>query len=321
MTMRAFTGLASQPYQKDGPVRFYKYQALGNDYLLVEARDLKKPLTREAIQLICDRHYGVGSDGLLVLQPDRPAGCFSLQIFNPDGSWVEKSGNGLRIFSRYLWDQGAVTEEPFQVETAAGRVTCRVFDSGRQVAVDIGPAIFKSSLIPVAGPTREVLRESLKIGDETVVVSAVSMGNPHCVVHREHVSADEAKRLGPLIENHPLFPKRTNVQFMEILDAENIKMEIWERGAGYTLASGTSSCAVSAVAHRLNICGCNVIVHMPGGSLSIEIGEGYQMRLTGPVERVAQGRLADEFLEDLGQQGPVRGDVQVKGDEGSSWQP
>ena len=277
-------------------MRFVKYQALGNDYLVMESEELAVPLTVSQIELICNRHYGVGSDGILLRQPDKDDGTFSLQIFNPDGSWVEKSGNGLRIFSRYLWDRGVVTDQPFRVETPGGTVTCRVQEKGKLVVVDMGQAIFDSGRIPVSGPTREILRESLEIEGEPLEISAVSMGNPHCVVHRDCPSESETRRLGPLIETHDIFPKRTNVQFMKVLDRENIRIEIWERGAGYTLASGTSSCAVCAVAHRLGLCGDKVTVHMPGGELLVEMGEGYQMRLTGPVGRVAEGLLDQEMV-------------------------
>jgi diaminopimelate epimerase len=277
-------------------MRFSKYQALGNDYLVMESEELAAPLTAPQIELICSRHYGVGSDGILLRQPDKDDGTFSLQIFNPDGSWVEKSGNGLRIFSRYLWDQGAVADKPFRVETPGGTVTCQVQAKGKLVVVDMGQAIFDSDRIPVSGPAREILRESLEIRGERLEISSVSMGNPHCVVHRDDPSEIEARRLGPLIEIHALFPMRTNVQFMKVLDRENIRIEIWERGAGYTLASGTSSCAVCAVAHRLGLCGDKVTVHMSGGELHIEIGEDYQMRLTGPVGRVAEGLLDEEVV-------------------------
>jgi len=277
-------------------MRFVKYQALGNDYLVMESEELAAPLTVSQIELICNRHYGVGSDGILLRQPDKDDGTFSLQIFNPDGSWVEKSGNGLRIFSRYLWDRGVVTDQPFRVETPGGTVTCRVQEKGKLVVVDMGQAIFNSGRIPVSGPTREILRESLEIKGEPLEISAVSMGNPHCVVHRDCPSESEARRLGPLIETHDIFPKRTNVQFMKVLDRENIRIEIWERGAGYTLSSGTSSCAVCAVAHRLGLCGDKVTVHMPGGELRVEMGEGYQIRLKGAVGRVAEGLLDQEMV-------------------------
>jgi diaminopimelate epimerase len=158
----------------------------------------------------------------------------------------------------------------------------------------MGQAIFDSVRIPVAGPPRDILREALEISGRTLEVSAVSMGNPHCVVHCDHVSEEEAKALGSLVENHRLFPSRTNVQFMEILDRKNIKIEIWERGAGYTLASGTSSCAVSAVAHRLDLCDDSVTVQMPGGELLIEIGDGFQMRLTGTVGKVMEAEVGEE---------------------------
>ena len=277
-------------------MRFAKYQALGNDYIVVEEKELYGPLTPGQIRRICDRHYGVGSDGILLSQPESKGGNFSLRIFNPDGTEAEKSGNGLRIFSRHLWDEGVVNEAPFRVETPGGTVTCRILAGGAQVAVDMGSAIFDSARIPVAGPPREVLQELLGIAGKTLEISAVSMGNPHCIVHREHVSEEEAKSIGTLVENHQLFPKRTNVQFMEVLDRENIKIEIWERGVGYTLASGTSSCAASAVARRLGLCASQVTLHMPGGEIKIEIGDGYEMRMTGPVGRVFEGEVEEELL-------------------------
>jgi diaminopimelate epimerase len=267
-------------------MRLVKYQGLGNDYLVTEAGEVEGFLTPEAIRRICDRHYGVGSDGIIVRQSRPGGGAFSIHIYNPDGSWVEKSGNGLRIFSRYLWDRGEVGEEPFEVDTPGGTVTCRVLDEGGSVMVQMGRAVFESDKIPVAGAPREVLREPVQVADQRLVISSVSMGNPHCVVHQDRVCEKEAKKLGPHIEHHPLFPKRTNVQFMEILDRRNIKIEIWERGAGYTLASGTSSCAVCAVAHRLVLCDTEVTVHMPGGKLQVEVRKGFQMYLQGPVGKV-----------------------------------
>lgn len=276
-------------------MRFAKYQALGNDYLVIEESELHKSLTSAQIKLICDRHYGVGSDGILLRRPEKEDGSFSLRIFNPDGTEAEKSGNGLRIFARYLWDQRAVSKIPFRVETRGGTVTCQVLKKGRLVVIDMGSAIFDSTRIPVAGPCREVLRESLEIRGEILEISAVSMGNPHCVVHRDSVSEIEARKLGPLIEINPLFPERTNVQFMEVLNRETLKIEIWERGAGYTLASGTSSCAASAVARRLGLCEAKVTIRMPGGELHIEIGNAFEMRLTGPVKKVMEGQLTVAF--------------------------
>jgi diaminopimelate epimerase len=303
-------------------VRVVKYQALGNDYLITEERPAGRDPDPGMIRRLCDRHYGVGSDGLIVRQPmeseptedgaqasdvpgqpdseqppDTPQ-TFSIHIYNPDGSWAEKSGNGLRIFARYLWDREEVTGEPFRVRTPGGMVTCRILDGGERISIQMGRAVFDSRKIPATGPRREILRESLQAAGETLTVSAVSMGNPHCVVHREQVSEGEARRLGPHIENHPLFPRRTNVQFMQVIDRGNIRIEIWERGAGYTLASGTSSCAVCAVARQLDLCDNLVTVHMPGGELIVEIGADFQMGMTGPAGEVFEAEYRSSFREE-----------------------
>lgn len=257
---------------------FWKYHALGNDYLVLE--DSPDHLTPERIQRICDRHRGIGADGIFVR--DRHDG-FGLRIFNADGSEAEKSGNGLRIFARYLWDQGEVGVQPFEVMTKGGRVMCCILDGGRIVRVDMGQAQFIA------------LQQRLHIGSHDLVYSAVSIGNPHCVIFRSGTSADEARAFGPLIETHARFPQRTNVQFVQVIDRSHLKIEIWERGAGYTLASGSSSCAVAAVAHRLGLCDQSVTVSMPGGELAVEIGDDDHICLTGPVTRVARGVLFDEI--------------------------
>jgi diaminopimelate epimerase len=220
-----------------------------------------------------------------------------VRIFNPDGSEAEKSGNGLRIFARYLWDRGLVGNEPFAVTTLGGEVSCRVFDDGRSVDVDMGRVSFDSTVIPIAGPRREVLNETLVAGGQVLEFSAVTIGNPHCVIRRERVSADEARALGPLLESDARFPNRTNVQFLQVLDRENLQIEIWERGAGYTLASGSSSCATAAVARRLGLCDRVVTVHMPGGTLAIEIAPDFAVRMSGPVVRIGEGELFSEGLE------------------------
>ena len=280
----------ARPVMNVGPVRFTKYHALGNDYLVLEQKEWPS-LEASVVRRVCDRHRGVGSDGLLIrVGGERHA----VEIFNPDGTKAEKSGNGLRIFARYLWDLGVVGDASFVVSTAGGDVTCRVW--GDSVIVDMGRVSFDSSQIPVAGPRREVLGETLRAGDVTLTFSAATLGNPHCVILRERASAEEARELGPLIERDRRFPKRTNVQFVEVLDRVNLKLEIWERGAGYTLASGSSSCAAAAVLRRLGLCDGAVTVHMPGGRLAIEVGEGFAVRMSGPVVRVAQGCVFPESL-------------------------
>jgi diaminopimelate epimerase len=275
---------------------FVKYQALGNDYLVVEASALGAEPGSQWIRAFCDRHRGVGADGLLLAgDSTRPAG-FALRIFNPDGSEAEKSGNGLRIFARYLFDCRQVNGAPFLVATAAGAVECQVDDAGRRVRVEMGRVSFWSSDVPVRGPRREVLREPIASEGEPLLYSAASVGNPHCVVERRRVSEEECRRWGPVLERDPRFPRRTNVQFLQVLDRANLRIEIWERGAGRTLASGTSSCAAAAVAHRLGLCDSHVDVHMPGGALQVQIREDWTLGMSGPGGMVMQGRLSPEWL-------------------------
>jgi diaminopimelate epimerase len=256
------------------------------------------PLAQLATAL-CDRHFGIGADGVLLSGGAVADGGFSLRIFNPDGSEAEKSGNGLRIHARYLWDRGRVGDAPFEIRTPGGVARCQVLDSGENARVEMGRASFQSTAIPVSGRQREVLCESVEIGGHRLQISALSVGNPHCVLLREGVSPDLARQLGPLLETHPLFPKRTNVQFVQVLGRHAIRVEIWERGAGYTLASGTSACAAAAVSCRLGHCDSPVVVHMVGGELRVDVDADFQLVQTGPVRKVAEGRVADELLVDL----------------------
>jgi diaminopimelate epimerase len=275
-------------------MHFWKYQALGNDYIVMDGRAQIAPPS-DLVRRICDRHFGVGSDG--ILWHEEADGGIALRIYNPDGSEAEKSGNGLRIFARYLFDRGLVCDAPFAVTTPGGRVTCHVLDAGGRVQVEMGRVSFASRDIPVVGPEREVLEEKLSIGGEEVIFSAATVGNPHCVILRERVTREEACRLGPLLENHTtLFPNRTNVQFVQVLDERSIQIEIWERGAGYTLASGSSSCAAAAVAHRLGRVGRSIAVHMPGGDLDVVLDERMHAQQTGPVGAVAEGDVANDLI-------------------------
>ncbi len=274
-------------------MRFDKYQALGNDYLVLVEPGLDARAEAAWARAICDRHFGVGADGLLLQRAGRP---FSLRILNPDGSEAEKSGNGLRIFARWLFDAGQVGHGPFQLETAAGRVGCRVGAGAREIEVDMGRVSFRSQDIPVRGPEREVLREPLELEGERVVLSAATIGNPHCVVERDRVLEEDCLRLGPQLERHALFPQRTNVQLLRVIDPQNLQIEIWERGAGRTLASGSSSCAAAAVARRLRLCESSVHVRMAGGVLDVHMAEDFSVRLVGPASPVLDGRLGAELL-------------------------
>jgi diaminopimelate epimerase len=278
-------------------MKFYKYHALGNDYVILDPRDQPLALTPDQTRAICNRHYGVGSDGILLGPLPSAKAPFLLRIFNPDGSEAEKSGNGIRIFCRYLWDRKLVDRQLFYVETKGGVVRCLVLDDGKQVRVEMGRVSFWSKDIPVAGEPREVLHEVITIAEESFQFSGATIGNPHCVILVQDLSPELAKKYGPLLELHSLFPNRTNVQFLQVMDRNNIRIEIWERGAGYTLASGSSSSAAAAVAHKLGLCDSQITVHMPGGGINITIDEDFGIVTVGTVTRIAEGRLADEMFE------------------------
>jgi diaminopimelate epimerase len=279
-------------------MRFHKYHALGNDYIVLDPADYPAWTSPSVgqIRVICHRNYGVGSDGILWGPLPSEKADFGLRIFNPDGSEAEKSGNGLRIFSRYLWDQRRVKAPRFTIETPGGVVSSEIKDEGALITVAMGSVSFDSAKIPVRGPAREVLGESLDIQGRTFTFSAATIGNPHCVIPVDDLSEDVARRYGPEIEVNPLFPNKTNVQFLKVIDRATIQIEIWERGAGYTLASGSSSSAAAAVACRLGLVDRSVAVRMPGGTIAIEIGDGYSIQMTGTVNKVAEGQMhADLF--------------------------
>ncbi len=277
-------------------IPFTKYHALGNDYLVIHPKDLSAPLTTAQVKTICHRNFGVGSDGILLGPlPAQNAKC-ALKIYNPDGSIAEKSGNGLRIFSRYLWDAKLVGPDEFTIQTDGGLVRSTVFDGGAMVQVEMGSVSFDSEKIPVVGPKREVINEKITVGGREFTFCAATIGNPHCVLPLPEINAKLAYEFGPLLEVHPNFPRKTNVQFLKVLDRANIQLEIWERGAGYTLASGSSSSAAAAVAHKLGLIDRNISVHCPGGIIKIEIGDGFAIRMTGSVTKVSEGRISPELF-------------------------
>ncbi len=279
------------------PMKFHKYHALGNDYVVLDPGEFGIDLTQERIRRICHRNYGLGSDGILYGPTETGKADFALRIFNPDGSEAEKSGNGLRIFARYLWDQDKVGTEQFTIQTAGGKVKAQIHNQGRKVIVDMGQVSFDSTKIPVAGPPREVIKENMEIDGEVIEFSAATIGNPHCVILRDEISETLARKSGPKIETDPRFPNRTNVQFMKVMDRSNIRIEIWERGAGYTLASGSSSSAAAAVAKRLGLCDSRINVHMPGGQIDITVSDDFSITMTGPVTRVAEGVISEEMFD------------------------
>jgi diaminopimelate epimerase len=275
---------------------FSKYHALGNDYIVIDPKNLPAPLTTEHVKTICHRNFGVGSDGILLGPlPAQNAKC-ALKIYNPDGSIAEKSGNGLRIFSRYLWDTKFVGNDEFAIQTDGGLVRSTVYDGGKMVRVEMGKVSFESDKIPVTGPHREVINEKITVGGREFTFCAATIGNPHCVLRLPEISPEIAHQFGPMLEIHPNFPRKTNVQFLKVIDRANIQIEIWERGAGYTLASGSSSSASAAVAHKLGLVDKHVSVHCPGGIIKIEIRDGFDILMTGSVTKVSDGIISPEIF-------------------------
>jgi diaminopimelate epimerase len=275
-------------------VHWTKSHGLGNDYLVVEPGRLPEgvALAPGAVRLICDRHRGVGSDGILELSPPTgQAGRFGLRIWNPDGSIAEKSGNGIRIFAKYLREHGHTVAEDFTVATRGGDAAVALEVDGATgrvaaVTVDMGIASFDP-------------RERLTVEGQELDVTILSVGNPHCVVVVPDLDAIPFARLGPAIEHHPAFPGRTNVQFAQPVSDRVVRALIWERGAGETQASGSSSCAVAAACHRRGLVGREVAVAMPGGDLTVRIGDDDRLWLHGPVEEVCQGSFSADLIARL----------------------
>ena len=282
------------------PVVFYKYHALGNDYLVTEAEQFDWQQTT-LVQAICHRHFGIGADGILVNHPN--ADGFKLRIINPDGSLAEKSGNGLRIYSRYLYDQKRVADAPFDIQTDGGIVRSQILQQGEIVRVDMGAAEFNSTKIPISNSLcaegDEVILQDLIINNRRYQFSAVSMGNPHCVILVDQINHQQVLADGAQIERHHYFPNRTNVQFVSIEDRHTIKVEIWERGAGYTLASGSSASAAAAICYKLGKVDSNISVQMPGGNLSINIQPNWHILMQGPVAPIGVFHLHPDFAHNL----------------------
>jgi diaminopimelate epimerase len=281
--------------------QFVKSHALGNDYIVLDGNQLSRPLTPDAVRRICDIHYGIGSDGILLLTPGAGAD-FGVRIFNPDGGEAEKSGNGLRILAKFLYDHGYTEKPDFTVSTPGGTVRATLHLQTDQVAaitMDMGRATFVSAEIPVAGPRREVVKESLEVDGRRLLVTCVSVGNPHCVIFTDALDMAEVMQLGPKIEHHPSFPNRINVQFAKVLGRDRVSILIWERGAGYTLASGTSSCAVAAASVKNGLADGRMTILCPGGELTVSVAETWDLTLTGPASEIARGTLSQDLLRGL----------------------
>jgi len=281
---------------------FVKMHGLGNEYIVLESANIDFQLTKQAIMRLCNIHFGIGSDGIVMKVPSSKAD-FGFRVYNPDGSEAEKSGNGLRILCKYLYDYGHAKTRQFSVETLTDIVYAEIVEEEKGKAmlirVDMGKAIFSSHDIPVNSDKPEFIGQKIMAGDREFEVNCVSVGNPHCVVIKEVLDEEEIRAYGPLLENHPLFPNRINVQFAKVLSEHDAQILIWERGAGFTLASGSSSCAASCILVKRGLIKGDLTMHMQGGTLKIQIDSNYNIRMTGGVREIARGLLGTELLEDL----------------------
>ncbi len=276
-------------------MKLLKSHGLGNDYLVLHEGELGG---RAMVRGVCHRHTGPGGDGLLTAGPK--GGCdYGLRIFNPDGSEAEKSGNGIRIYARYLVDHCGAPSS-FTLNTLGGPVGCQV--DPEQVTVEMGKASFVPSEVPVDLDVPEAVEQRVQAAGEDFVFTAVGVGNPHCVLFRDEALLDATRwrRWGPILEVHPLFPNRTNVQFVQVRGPQSLEIRIWERGAGETSASGSSSCAVAAAAVKTGRCAFGEItLRMPGGCLWVHVAEDWSLRLRGPVAEVGWFQPSETWIAGL----------------------
>lgn len=278
---------------------FHKYQGLGNDFILVDNRRQSQPcLSPEEAVALCDRRFGVGADGVIFLLPGQEGADFSMRLFNSDGSEAEMCGNGIRCLARFLQDLGIPGRDgAYQIHTLAGRIVPQVWADGL-VTVDMGIPRLLAKQIPttLVEPDEKVIRQPLAVAGREWRVTAVSMGNPHCVVFLEEEGSLEELDLaavGPLFEHHPAFPERTNTEFVQVLSPTRLRLRVWERGAGATLACGTGACATLVAAVLEERAEPQATVELPGGNLEIRWDPSTQhVWMTGPALHVFSGTTA-----------------------------
>ena len=274
-------------------MRFIKVHGLGNDFVLVNTlnnENLPSDLAGLAVK-VCHRHFGVGADGLVLIKPSKDADL-AMQIINSDGSEAEMCGNAIRCVAKYAYEQGLVNSQIMRVQTAAGiMVPELVMENGavQAVRVDMGKPQLERGQIPMQGPPGRVVNEPLQVDAETFNITTVSMGNPHCIIFVPDIAAVALETLGSQLENHPSFPRKTNVEFVQVLNGDEVRMRVWERGAGPTMACGTGACAVAVASHLNGHTGRKVRVHLNAGALDIEWAENGHIYMTGPAKEVFTG--------------------------------
>jgi diaminopimelate epimerase len=284
-------------WQGPGKMQFSVWQGLGNKYIVLHHEEVPFDLTPERVRLLCNRDFGIGSDGILVIESRREPDRFGLRILNPDGSEAEMCGNGVRMVARKLKMEGSITGDRVVLETGAGEIV-PVLQDGYSVRVDMGIARFGGEKL--AHFVGDAIAEKLTSAGRTFEFTFVDVGNPHAVIQSpwplELVPLHE---VGPVIETHKYFPRKANVEFVVPIDAHNAKIRVWERGVGETRACGTGATATAVALVATGACESPVTVELPGGKLEVEVAADWRVHMTGPAEEIYHGDLSLEFLEHL----------------------
>jgi diaminopimelate epimerase len=278
------------------PIEFTKYQGLGNDFILLDNRHSSEPvITPEQAVQMCDRHFGIGADGVIFALPGQDGTDYTMRIFNCDGSEPEMCGNGIRCLAKFIADlEGSEAKTLYRIHTLAGVMSPELLPDG-QVKVDMGVPRLLASEIPttLAAPDAKVINAPIEVAGQSWSVTCVSMGNPHCITFVDDVSAVALETVGPQFDRHQAFPQRTNTEFIQVIRSDYVKMRVWERGAGATLACGTGACASVVAGVLVGKCDRTTAVELPGGVLSIEWSEiSQRIYMTGPAQRVFSGCIS-----------------------------
>lgn len=277
-------------------VNFTKMQGLGNDFIMIDGfKETLPPDLMTMTKQLCDRHFGIGADGVIIVLPSDKAD-YRMRIINADGSEVEMCGNGIRCFAKYVYEAGLLPQgqDRFTVETLAGIMTpCIVLQGANATAVtvDMGEPVLEREAVPMLGPVGQAINEPITVLDTTFSLTAVSMGNPHCVIFVAAPDQIDLIKYGPALENHSAFPRKTNVHFVEVMNRQELRMRVWERGVGITLACGTGACAVLVAAVLNKKTERKAKVHLPGGTLEIEWADNNHIYMTGPAQSVFTGKV------------------------------
>ncbi|MDO8885406.1 diaminopimelate epimerase [Candidatus Oleimmundimicrobium sp.] len=275
-------------------LEFIKSQGAGNDFILIS--DLKKiiELNPEKIRWLCNRHFGIGADGVILVRPPMSSKAeFFMLFYNSDGTMAEMCGNGIRCFAKFLYDQCLITKDTVSIETPGGIKDVQLIFNNKEVAgakVNMGNFSFKAIDIPINIEKKELIDEEIEVDSQKLKITCVSTGNPHCVIFVKNVSNVPIDIIGPKIENMKIFPNKTNVEFAQVVNKSEIKLRVWERGVGETLACGTGACATVVAANKLGLTQKRVSVHLLGGDLEIEIMNN-DVSMIGPAKEIFTGKI------------------------------